>query len=185
MSQETAFAGGTPAAVIAALMLCCSISCDLPPQTVDYVDLERYAGLWYEIARYPTPFDEDAVAVTAEYTRNQDGTIGVLNKGRAGTLDGPETSIQGVARVVDPATNAKLAVSFDRPELEGIEFPYWIILLDAQYTYAAVSGPTREVLYILSRSPAMDKTLYIELVDTLVAQGFERGRIELTPQPAD
>ena len=67
----------------------------LPPKTVAFVDLTRYAGLWYEIARYPTAFDEDAVAVTAEYTLNDDGTVAVLNKGLVGSLDGEPTSIQG------------------------------------------------------------------------------------------
>ena len=85
-----------------------------PPETVDFVDIERYAGLWYEIARYPTPFDEDGVAVTAEYTLNEDGTVGVLNSALVGDLEGPPTSIEGVARVVDEETNAKLSVTFDR-----------------------------------------------------------------------
>ena len=58
-----------------------------PPETVESVDLTRYAGLWYEIARYDTPFDEDAVAVTAEYTLNDDGTVRVVNKGLVGGLE--------------------------------------------------------------------------------------------------
>jgi apolipoprotein D and lipocalin family protein len=155
----------------------------LPPKTVDYVDLERYAGLWYEIARYDTPFDEDAVAVTAEYTLNDDGTVKVLNKGRIGSIDGPPTSIEGVARVVDPRTNAKLAVRFDRPEIEDIEFPYWIIELGEEYDYAVVSNPSRSVLYILSRTATMDEQFYNDLLDLLAERGFDPEKIQVTPQP--
>ena len=63
-----------------ALVLGLATASCMPPETVDYVDLEQYAGLWYEIARYPVPFDEDTVAVTAEDTLLGDGTVHVLNK---------------------------------------------------------------------------------------------------------
>jgi apolipoprotein D and lipocalin family protein len=155
----------------------------LPPKTVDYVDLTRYAGLWYEIARYPTPFDEDAVAVTAEYTLKDDGTVGVLNQGRVGSLDGQPTSIQGVARVVNKRTNAKLAVRFDRAGIENAEFPYWIIELGEDYDYAVVSNPGKTVLYILCRTSVMDAGLYSELVQKLAGRGFNTDKLELTPQP--
>jgi apolipoprotein D and lipocalin family protein len=172
--------------VAAALCVMCVLiaGCKLlPPKTVDYVDITRYAGLWYEIARFPTPFDEDAVAVTAEYTLNDNGTIRVLNKGLVGSLDGEPTSIQGVARVVNKRTNAKLAVRFDRAGIENAEFPYWIIELGEDYDYAAVSNPGKSVLYILCRTPAMDAQLYGDLVQQLAARGFNTDKLELTPQP--
>jgi apolipoprotein D and lipocalin family protein len=156
----------------------------LPPKTVDFVDLTRYAGLWYEIARYPTSFDENAVAVTATYTLNDNDTVRVLNQGRRDTLDGPATSIQGVARVVDEETNAKLAVTFDREEIKNFEFPYWIIALGAEYDYAVVSNPGKSVLYILSRTPAMDSQLYADIIGELKKQGFNTNKLELTAQPA-
>jgi lipocalin len=152
-----------------------------PPQTVDFVDLARYAGLWYEIARYDTLFDEDAVAVTATYTLNPDGTVGVLNQGRIGTIDGPPTSIEGFAVTVD-ATNAKLLVEFDRPELAGIKFDYWVIDLGADYEYAVVSSASRGVLYILSRTPTVDPQFYNDLIAHLAQIGFDADRIVLTPQ---
>ena len=111
--------------------------------------------------------------------------VNVLNKGRVDDLDGPETSITGTARVVDTSTNAKLAVRFDRPEIENIEFPYWIIDLGEEYDFAVVSNPTREVLYILNRTPVMDEDFYNDLVDSLVERGFEKECIELTPQPVE
>lgn len=153
-----------------------------PPETVAFVDLESYAGLWYEIARYDTPFDEDAVAVKAEYTLNEDGTVKVVNSGLVGGLDGTPTSIEGVARVVDPETNAKLAVTFDRPEIEGIEFAYWIIELDEDYQYAVVTNDTRFVLYILSRTPSMEDSVYEDILYRVVKKGFNADKVELTPQ---
>jgi len=154
----------------------------MPLETVEYVDLEQYAGLWYEIARYPVPFDEDSVAVTAEYTLLADGTVRVLNSGLVGDLNGPPTSIEGIARVADPVSQAKLTVSFDRPGLELIEGDYWIIELAEDYSHAIVSDPLRFTLYILNRTPAMDPDLYDSLVQQLSEQGFNPDRIELTPQ---
>ena len=153
-----------------------------PPETVDFVDIERYMGLWYEIARYPVPFDEDGVAVTAEYTLNEDGTVSLINSSLVGTLDGPPNSIEGVAQVVDEETNAKFAVTFDRPDLEGIEFAYWIIELDEDYQYAVVTNDTRFVLYILSRTPTLEDAVYEDLLFRVVKKGFDADRLELTPQ---
>lgn len=153
-----------------------------PPETVDFVDIERYVGLWYEIARYPTPFDEEGVAVTAEYTLNEDGTVSLINSALVDDFDGSPTSIEGVARVVDEETNAKLAVTFDRPELEGIEFTYWIIELDKDYKYAVVTNDTRFVLYILSRTPTLEDVVYEDILYRVVKKGFDANRLELTPQ---
>lgn len=168
------------------LLLCIGFvaGCKLvPPKTVAFVDLDRYAGLWYEIARYPTAFDENAVAVTALYTPNDNGTVSVLNQGLVGSLNGAPTSIRGVARVIDQRTNAKLAVRFDRAGIEDFEFPYWIIDLGEDYEYAVVSNPGKSVLYILSRTPTMDDEFYADLVQQLAVRGFNPDTIELTPQP--
>jgi lipocalin len=152
-----------------------------PPETVDSVDLESYAGLWYEFARYDTIFDEDAEQVTAEYTLNDDGTVKVVNQGVR--PDGNPTFIEGTARVLDPETNAKLGVTFDREDLSGIEFNYWIIELDEDYEWAVVSEATRYVLYILSRTPTLDDAVYEDLLYRIVKKGFEADKVQLTPQP--
>ena len=153
-----------------------------PPETVDFVDIDRYVGLWYEIARYPTPFDEDGVAVTAEYTLNEDGSVGILNSALAGGFEGNPTSIEGVGQVVDEETNAKLAITFDREDIAGIEFSYWIIELDEDYQYAVVTNDTRFVLYILSRTPTLEDTVYEDLLFRVVKKGFDANRLEPTPQ---
>jgi apolipoprotein D and lipocalin family protein len=152
-----------------------------PPETVDSVDLESYAGLWYEFARYDTIFDEDAEQVTAEYTLNDDGTVKVVNRGVR--PDGNPTFIEGTARVLDPETNAKLGVTFDREDLAGIEFNYWIIELDEDYEWAVVSEATRYVLYILSRTPTLDDAVYEDILYRIVKKGFEADKVQLTPQP--
>ncbi len=183
MQKKISRAAAPALIAICALAVCAGCKL-LPPRTVDYVDISRYAGLWYEIARYPTDFDENAVAVTAQYTLNDNGTVHVLNRGLVGSLDGPETSIEGTARVVNPRTNAKLAVRFDRESIKNFEFPYWIIDLGADYDYAVVSNPSRSTLYILNRTPSMDQQLYNDILSRLAQQGYDTGKIELTPQPA-
>ena len=153
-----------------------------PVKTVDSVDVGRFTGLWYQIARYFNPAEGFLAAVTAEYSLNADGTLGVLNKGRVGGLDGPEVTIEGAARVVDEKTNSKLAVSFTNPAVEG-EFEFWIIELGEDYSYAVVTNSGRSVLYIISRTPTMEESVYQDIIDRLVMQCFDPEKIILTPQP--
>ncbi len=155
-----------------------------PVETVDYVDVERYLGLWYQIASYIDPRIGDLAGVTAEYTLNQDGTVKVVNKGIVGGLDGTPVMIEGIARVVDEETNAKLAVSF--PDF-GItdEAEYWIIELAEDYSYAVVTNSNRSSLFILSRTPTMEESVYQDIIDRLTMQCFDPGKIILTPQPEE
>ena len=82
---------------------------------VPYVDLKRYLGTWYEIARYPHRFQENCYASLAQYTQGPDGTIRVLNQCRLGSLDGKLKEAKGKAWVTDKLTNAKLKVQFFWP----------------------------------------------------------------------
>ena len=153
----------------------------MPPETVDFVDVERFTGVWYQIARYFNPAEGELAAVTAEYSLNDDGTLGILNSGLVGGLDGDPVTIEGVARVVDTETNAKLAISFTNPAVEG-EFKFWIIELDEDYQYAVVTNDKRLVLYILSRTPTLEDAVYEDLLFRVVKKGFDADRLELTPQ---
>jgi len=155
-----------------------------PVKTVKYVDVERYTGVWYQIASYISPFIGFLAGVTAEYTINQDGTVKVINTGFAGGLDGTEVTIEGVARVVDKKTNAKLAVSF--PEF-GItdESEYWIIELAKDYSYAVVTNSKRSSLFILNRTPTMEQSFYQDLIFRLTMQCFDPEEIVPTPQPEE
>jgi apolipoprotein D and lipocalin family protein len=153
----------------------------LPPlRTVPSVDLERYVGTWYEIASYPQSFQEGCTATTAEYTAREDGEIDVVNRCRKGGLDGPLSEARGRARVVDRETHAKLEVSF---------FPlawgeYWIIELAPDYRYAVVGHPSRDYLWILSRTPTLEQETFDRLLSALEAQGYPLDRLVLTPQPS-
>ena len=142
-------------------------------ETVASVDLERYTGLWYEIARFPHSFQDGCFASTATYSVREDGEIDVVNRCRRDSPDGPEDSAEGRARVVDPATNAKLEVTFFWPFWGD----YWIIDLGADYEYAVVGHPSRDYLWILSRTPEMDADAYGAILSRLESQGYETSRL--------
>ncbi|MBN1464915.1 lipocalin family protein [candidate division KSB1 bacterium] len=126
-----------------------------PMQTVYHVDLQRYVGLWYEIAKIPNSFQKKcASGTTAEYTLLENGKVQVVNRCRES--DGREDSAKGVARVVDTKTNAKLQVSFVR--FLGKNWfwgDYWIIGLDEDYQWAIVGHPKRKYGWILARTPEL------------------------------
>jgi len=153
-----------------------------PLDVVDQVDVERYMGRWYEIARYPNFFQgADCVATTAEYTLLDDGRVRVINRCRRGALDGAEESIEGVARVVDSDTKAKLKVRFFGP----FEGNYWIIGLDPEYRWAVVGEPSRSFLWILSRTPVMSEDVYADIVTRLPEQLYDPERLIRTLQAVE
>jgi len=150
-------------------------------RTVDYVDLNRYLGTWYEIASFPQSFQEGCVATTANYALKPNGRIAVRNECRIDSLDGNLKTANGTARVVDRTSNAKLKVTFFWP----FSGDYWIIDLDPEYRWAVVGDPSREYLWILSRTPQLDETLYQEIVArTAREQGYDVSKLNRTLQPA-
>ena len=154
---------------------CGGVLCSLldPPVVVSSVDLTRYVGKWYEVARYPTPFQSGCASSTADYTANPDGTIGVFNTCLA--ADGSVVStIQWTARVVDATTNAKLKVTFPNVPIPG---DYWIIDLGQDYEYAVVGDPTRLTLFILSRTPTLDQATLDAILSRLPDQGYDPAKL--------
>ena len=152
----------------------------LPPlDAVPQVELERYLGTWYEIASYPQRFQEGCAGTTATYTLRSDGEIDVLNKCRKGDLDGPEDVAEGRARVVDRDTNAKLEVSFFGPFWGD----YWIIDLGPNYEYAVVGHPSRDYLWILSRTPTLEQNTYDNILNRLEDKGYPLEPLQKTQQP--
>ncbi len=149
-------------------------------QTVDSVDLERYAGLWYEIARYPNNFQSQcAGGTTAEYIVQDNGDVTVINRCNVGSLDGEIDSQEGFARVIDEDTNAKLVVYFFFP----FGGDYWIIDLDEEnYEWAVVGEPSRSFLWILSRSPELDEDVMNGILERLPDKGYDASRLQMTPQ---
>jgi len=149
-----------------------------PLSTVSFVDIPRYMGTWYEIAKLPNWFEKGLVGVTANYTLLPNGKVRVLNSGYMLSFDGKLKKAKGKAVVVDKQTNAKLKVSFFWPFYGD----YWILELSENYEYVVVGTPSREFLWILSRTPQMDSALYADLVQLAAAKGFDTARLELNPQ---
>ena len=139
-----------------------------PLRVVPEVDLARYAGQWYEIARFPNRFQKRCAGeVTAQYTLQPSGKISVLNRCRL--ENGGQIQAEGVARVAGKGQpKSILKVRFAPAFLSFIPQvwgDYQIIALSPDYTYALVGDPAREYLWILSRSPQMDDATYNQLVD--------------------
>jgi apolipoprotein D and lipocalin family protein len=150
-----------------------------PLQAVAAVDLDRYAGRWYEFARLPNWFERDCHGVTAEYARKPNGEISVVNTCRKGGPAGPVDRIEGRARVVDAATNAKLQVAF------FWEFwaPYWVIDLDPDYRWAIVGEPSGRYFWILTRDAVPAPALQADLLARAERLGYDRARLEFPRQP--
>lgn len=173
--------------LIAFAMFAASLSVPSSAQqvsTVVGVDLARYTGKWYEIARFPNRFQDDCIAnVTAQYDKRPDGEIDVTN--RCLEAGGKIDEAIGRGRVADGGDNAKLKVRFVPDWLSWIPYvwaDYWIIDLDPAYTLAAVGGPSREYLWILSRTPTVAEASYEELVNRVTAQGFDTSKLVKTRQ---
>lgn len=155
-----------------------------PLATIASLDVPRYMGRWYEIAKFPNRFQRDCVSnTTAAYSTLPDGRVKVVNRCRQ--ADGSEKSAEGVARQVGGATSSKLKVRFAPAMLSFIPQvwgDYWVIDLDPDYRLAAVSDPDREYLWILSRTPTVEKASFDALVARIAAQGLDVARLEATPQ---
>ena len=149
-----------------------------PLDVVPSVDLNRYAGKWYEIARLPNRFERDCASnATAMYTLRPDGKITVLNECRK--ADGRQKSAKGTARVADSrGPNTKLKVTFFWP----FSGDYWIIDLDPEYRWVLVGEPSREYLWILSREPRLDAAVYERLVESAKQRGFDTTKLLKTQQ---
>ena len=155
-----------------------------PVVTIASLDIQRYMGTWYEIAKFPNRFQRKCVTNTrAHYLAQGDGSVQVLNS--CVTADGDTMDALGKAQQVGPTTSAKLKVRFAPawlswlPQVWG---DYWVIDLDPDYQLAAVSDAKREYLWVLSRAPQVNAKAYDALLDRLKAQSFEIEKLERTTQ---
>ncbi len=147
-------------------------------QTVPFVDLNKYAGKWYEIASYPQRFQKGCHCTTAEYTLSDKGYVLVENKCNKNSVTGKISSIKGKAFVEKNSGNAKLKVQFFWP----FTGKYWIIDLADDYSYAVVSHPNKKYLWILSRTSNMEETIYQQIIFRLKEKGFDLSKIKITEQ---
>ena len=157
----------------------------LPPvHTIATLDVSRYMGTWYEIAKFPNRFQMQCVANTrAQYLAQSNGTVQVLNS--CLTAEGRTIDALGLAKQVGHVTSPKLQVRFAPAWLSWLPLvwgDYWVIDLDADYQLVAVSDATREYLWVLSRTPQVDAKAYGALMERLKAQHFEVHKLEPTPQ---
>jgi apolipoprotein D and lipocalin family protein len=144
-------------------------------EVVSKVELEKYLGKWYEIARLPAGFQKDCDQTTATYSLLKNGEISVLNEC---VRDGKYKKAKGKAKVADKTTNAKLKVTFFWPFYGD----YWIIKLGEAYDYAVVGTPNRRYLWILSRTPKMDDALFSQIMDFVKSKGFNVEKLIKTSQ---
>ena len=157
---------------------------DTPVKTIASLDVPRYLGTWYEIAKFPNWFQKKCVGNTkAVYSSRSDGNLRVLNSCKQ--ADGETSEAEGTARQIGAKDSPKLEVRFAPAWLSFIPMvwgDYWVIDLDSQYQIAAVSDPKREYLWVLSRTPQLDPKVYDDLLRRLQAQQFDVRKLELTPQ---
>lgn len=153
-----------------------------PLQSIPTLDVARYMGTWHEIAKYPNRFQQQCVRNThAEYSLLDAGRVQVIN--RCETGDGSVSEAVGAARQVGPADSAQLKVRFAPAWLSFVPMVwgnYWVIDLDPAYQLVAVSEPSREYLWVLSRTPEVDEEAYRQLLVRLEMRGFVLERMERT-----
>jgi apolipoprotein D and lipocalin family protein len=153
------------------------------PSTAEAVDLSRYTGRWYEIARLPMRFQKANEAAIAEYGTNANGTISVHNI--AIRPDGSQRSIRGYAEVLNPPENTKLAVRFKTWFGPLIPVPkegnYWILHVDEHYQEAIVGTPNRKYVWLLARTPTISQARYTALVARADQLGFDTSRLLKDP----
>jgi len=148
--------------------------------TIKSLDLNRYLGTWYEIARFPHSFEKNLVGVTANYSLREDGMIRVLNKGYKKSLDGKLSVAEGKAKIPDPNDSGKLKVSF----FWIFYGDYYILELDENYQYVMIGSSTDKYFWILSRTPQMDESIYQMLLDNARKRGYNLDKLEKVPQQA-
>ncbi|MFO7657520.1 MAG: lipocalin family protein [Bacteroidales bacterium] len=146
---------------------------------VKNVDIDKFIGKWYEIARFPHSFEKDLVGVTATYKLLDNGRIEVLNQGYDKTLDGKLKIAKGKAKIPDPEEPGKLKVSF----FLFFYADYYILELDSSdYQYALVGSSSENYLWILSRTPEMNQETYLRLVGNAKDKGYDVKKLILVLQ---
>jgi len=177
------------AAILTPLVACVWLTaCVLPlppvnrdaaiPLTVEpTIDVDRYLGRWYEIARFPNSFEKGCYDVTATYSRRDDGLIGVVN---ACVTESGEKVAEGRAKTPDPDVPAKLKVSFFGPFFGD----YWILDLAEDYSVSLVGEPRGRFLWILAREPELSAAERERALKTLGDLGYRTEALYFTPQSA-
>jgi apolipoprotein D and lipocalin family protein len=167
--------------LIVLISFCCLVYAKnkLDKPIVKNVDLKRYVGVWYEIARLDHSFERNLVGVTATYTLQPNGKIQVLNQGYLYSLNGKHKKAKGIAKVPDPNVTGHLKVSFFRPFYAD----YFIMNLDEQtYDWALIGSNSMKYLWILSRKPKLDPVVLKNLIKEAKALGYDTDKLIMVQQ---
>jgi apolipoprotein D and lipocalin family protein len=162
---------------LVAFLLAIPAQATAPLDTVPHVDLPRFMGTWYEIARLPQNFQRGCIASTTNYSLKPNGKLRVINTCRD-EESGKIRESKGTARIADQNSNAKLKVSFFWP----FEGDHWIVELDPNYEFAVVGHPQRRSLWILSRAPHIRRATFDELIARLTSKhGYDLADLIVDP----
>ena len=167
------------ASKLGAFALSAAAACQYAPlDVVDGVDLQRFQGHWYEIARLPRATQIDCAGTTAFYELTSERDLVVTSECAVGGLNGVRRRVKATAKVTHAAVPAKLSVDFG-----GFFGDYWIIDLDREgYQYAVVGHPTRQYLWILSRDRSLDPLTLAPILERATQKGFDTSKLEYTKQ---
>lgn len=149
------------------------------PQPAKAVDLDRYLGRWYELARYEAGFQKGCEGVTADYSLSGPGQIKVLNSCRKNGLGGKLTSATGKAKIVEGSDNAKLRVSFFGPFYGD----YWVLDRADDYSWAIVGEPSGRYLWLLHRQPKPGAAALNAMKQRAATLGYDVNLLRVTQQP--
>ncbi|MFC3902156.1 lipocalin family protein [Acinetobacter marinus] len=156
------------------------------PKAVDAIDVQKYLGTWYEVARLPMYFQRNCASdVQAEYSLNADQTIQVKNQ--CINTDGKLDVSEGVAYSQNDG-NSQLKVSFLPKGLRWVPFSkgdYWVLRVDEDYQVALVGGPSHRYLWLLSRTPDVDEAVIEDYLNTAKAQGYDLSTLIRTKHSAE
>jgi apolipoprotein D and lipocalin family protein len=150
-----------------------------PMASVQDFDVSRYLGTWYEIARYPVPFQDGCTATTATYQVIDADTVSVLNQCRDGTPEGPLNQIEGRADLVGPG---QLKVQF--ASVPFVRADYWVLWVDNTYQTAVVGVPNGRAGWILARAPQIDPDKRQQAMAALVRNGYDPKDLYEVPHAA-
>ena len=145
------------------------LSSSIDKTVVNNFDINKYLGKWYEIARYDHKFEKGLVGVTADYSLRPDGKIKVVNSGYKDSLDGKKSTAVGKAKIPDLYSPSKLKVSF----FLFFYSDYFVLELDPDYKWAVVGSSSDNYLWILSRTPEIDDTLYNNILEKIATRGYD------------
>lgn len=160
-------------AILLLLSSCKGSDTMIDKTVVKELEIDKYIGTWYEIARYDHSFERGLVGVTATYSLREDGKIKVVNSGYQNTLNGKKSEAIGKAKIPNPDFPSKLKVSF----FWFFYGDYFVLELDKNYQWAVIGSSSDKYLWILSRTPQMDKILYDELLNKLIKRGYDVNKL--------